>query len=136
MVALPAVGIEPAWPMQVVPLSLVAALAVEDLHAVVLAVGHVHEPIPVGGDVVREVELAGIGAGLAPREQMLAVGRVLVDAGVAVAVGQIEVARPGTDGDVGGPVERLAALERGRGVGIADGEEELALRRELAAGVV
>src|SRR4029453_14407095 len=92
--------------------------------------------IPIGGDVVGQIELAGIGAGLAPREEMPAVWRVLVDTGISVAVGKIQVAGERADGDVGGPVERLAGLKGGGRVGIPDGEEQLALGRELAAGVV
>ena len=78
--------------MQVVPLRLVPAVAVEDLDAMVLAVGHVHPAVRVAADVVRDVELAGIGARLAPRQRSVPSGRILVDAGVAVAVGDVEVA--------------------------------------------
>jgi hypothetical protein len=42
------------------------AVAVEHLHAVVLAVGDIDPAVGIGRDVVHDVELAGIGAGLAP----------------------------------------------------------------------
>src|SRR6266700_2612282 len=51
------------------PLRLVFAVAVEHLDPVVLAVGDVDPAVGVAADVVRDVELAGIGAGLAPRTQ-------------------------------------------------------------------
>src|SRR5436190_911185 len=57
---------EAAGPVQVVPLRLVFTVAVEHLHTVVLAVGDINPAIRVGADVVDDVELAGIGAGLAP----------------------------------------------------------------------
>src|SRR5258708_20479495 len=76
--------------VQVVPLRLPSAVAVEDLHPVVLAVGDVDPAVRIAADVVRNVELPRIGAGLAPRGQQLAVGRVFVDAGVAVAVRHVE----------------------------------------------
>src|SRR5581483_9569688 len=55
-----------ARPVQIVPLRLVLAVAVEHLHAMILAVGDVDKAVGVGRDVVHDVELAGIGAGLAP----------------------------------------------------------------------
>jgi hypothetical protein len=48
--------------VQIVPLRLVFAVAVEYLDAVVLAVGDIDPPLGVGDDVVDDVELAGIGA--------------------------------------------------------------------------
>src|SRR5262245_60285531 len=62
--------------VQVVPLRLVLAVAIEHLHAMVLAVGHIHPAIGIAGDVVRDVELARIGARPAPGEEQLAVRRV------------------------------------------------------------
>src|SRR5262249_28144798 len=63
---LPATAVERAGPMQVVPLRLEFAVAVEHLHAVVLAIRDIDPAVLVGGDVVHDVELAGIGARLAP----------------------------------------------------------------------
>src|SRR6516162_8116881 len=73
-------------PMQIVPLGLELAVAVEHLDAVVLAVGNVDPTVGVAADVVRNVELAGVGPRLAPRHQQLAVRGVFVNPRVAVAV--------------------------------------------------
>ena len=54
--------------VQVVPLRLVLAVAVEHLHAMVLAVGHIDPAVGIAGYVVRDVELARIGARPAPGE--------------------------------------------------------------------
>jgi hypothetical protein len=70
----PAAAVQAARPVHVDPLRLVAAVAVEHLDAVVLAVGHVDPPLRVGGDVVRDVELPRVGARLAPGEKQLSVG--------------------------------------------------------------
>jgi hypothetical protein len=66
--------------MHVVPLGFVFPVAVEHLDAMVLAVGHVHPAVGVAADVMGDVELARIGAGLPPRAKQGAVRRVLVDA--------------------------------------------------------
>src|SRR5215510_9636874 len=128
-------AVERTGPVHVVPLQLVPAVAVEYLHAVVLAVGDVDPAVVVGGDVVGDVELAGIGAGGAPAHQVFAVGRVLVDAGIAVAVGNVDLAL-GRKCRVGTAVERLTAQERRRLVGHADGHQHLAVAGDLADGVV
>src|SRR5947207_1737846 len=47
--------------VQIVPLRLPFAVAVEHLHAVVLAVGDIEPALRVAADIVRDVELAGIG---------------------------------------------------------------------------
>src|SRR5580704_5149350 len=93
-------AIERTRPVHVVPLQLVLAIAVEYLHAMVFAVGDVDPAILVGGDVVSDVELAGIGAGGAPAHQVLAVRRIFVDAGIAVAVGNVDLAL-GREGGMG-----------------------------------
>ena len=124
-----------AGPVQIVPLRLVFAVAVEHLHAVVLAVGDIDPAVGVGDDVVDDVELAGIGAGLAPGLDQLAVGRVFVDAGIAVAVGHIDLALR-RQRSVGAAVERLAAHERRGLVRNADGQQHLAVGGAFAHGVV
>src|SRR5919198_535649 len=68
-------------PMQIVPLGFELAVAVKYLHPVVLAIGYIEPTIGVAADIVRDVELARIGARLAPGHDQLAVGRVFVDAG-------------------------------------------------------
>src|SRR4051812_17810571 len=64
--------IKPARPVQVVPLRLVFAAAIEDLHPVVLAVGDVDPAIGIADDIVWDVELAGIAAAFAPGGQVQA----------------------------------------------------------------
>src|SRR5262245_10733225 len=59
--------------VQVVPLRLVLAVAVEHLHPMVLAIGHIDPAVSIAGDVVRDVELARIGAGTVPRQSELGV---------------------------------------------------------------
>src|SRR5262249_25609334 len=135
-IALPAVREHPARPVQVLPLPLIASSVVEDLDAVVLAVGDVYETLGVGGDVMGNVEASRVGARLSPREEVSAAGIVLVHARVAVTVGDVDVAGAGTQRDVGRPVEGLAALKGGRTVGIAERQQELPLRRELPDGVM
>src|SRR5262245_6055723 len=51
---------------------------VEDLHAVVLAIAHEDPAVPVDPHAVRQVELSGGRARLAPRRQVSAVGGELV----------------------------------------------------------
>ena len=121
--------------MHVVPLRLVFAVAVEHLDAVVFAVGDVDPAVGVAADVVGDVELAGIGAGLAPGHHQLAVRRVFVDARVAVAVGDVEVALRRQRG-VGAAVERLAAHIGRRLAGDADRQQHLAVEGALADRVV
>ena len=81
--------------VQVGPLLQESPFLVEDLYAVVLAVGHVEAPARVHGQAVRSMELAGLDAQLAPRLDELPPGVELDDARVAVAVGDEDVARRG-----------------------------------------
>src|SRR5215471_4002973 len=97
--------------MQIVPLSLIPPVAVEDLDAVVLTVGHIHQSVRVRRQVVRQVELPRIASRLAPGHDVPSVRRVLVDARIAVAVRDEQIARAWADGDVRGTVEGLAPLE-------------------------
>ena len=60
--------VEARGAVHVVPLRLVLAVAVEHLDAVVLAVGDIDPAVGVAADVMGDVELAGVGAGLAPRD--------------------------------------------------------------------
>src|SRR6187401_1883958 len=89
--ASPLMAIQAAGPVQVVPLHFVLAVAVEYLHAMVLAIGYVHPALGVGDDVVDDVELSRVGAGLTPGEHELPVGRILVHARVAVTVRDVEL---------------------------------------------
>src|SRR5215468_10560120 len=79
-------------PVQIVPLGLELAVTVEHLDPMVFPVGDIDPAIGVATDVVRDVELAGIGARLAPGRLELAVRRVFIDPRVAVAVGNVRVA--------------------------------------------
>ena len=127
-----AVDEEPARAVEVVQLSLVAALRVEDLDPVVLAVGYVDQALGIRGDVVRQVEAAGIGPGVAPREDVPPLGIVLVDAGVPVAVGDVEVSGVRAERHVRRLIEGLAPLEARRFVRVPDRQEQPPLGRELA----
>ena len=125
-----------AGTVQVVPLRLEPPAAVEYLDAVALPVRHVDVAVPVRRDIVRDVELAGIGTRAAPREEQLAVRRVLVDARVDVPIGDVEVPRVGVNGDVGAAVERVAAIGIGMPAGNADRHQHPAVERTLADCVV
>ena len=74
------------------PLAEEVALGREDLDALVRPVGDVELAVIVEGDAVRQVELALAMARRAPRLDEPAVARKAVHAGVAVAVGHIDVA--------------------------------------------
>ena len=113
-----------------------AALGVENLDAVVLAVGDVHVAVLVSHDVVGEVELAGVGAWGTPGEEVLTIGVVLVDGGVAVAVGDVDIAGSGVEGNVGALVEGLAAVEWRCFAWGAYGEEHHPVEGGLSDGVV
>ena len=77
---------------EIVPLRFVLAVAVKDLHAMIFAIGDVDPTLVVAGDIVDEIELPRIGTRLAPGEQQFAVGRILVNARVGVAVGDVYIA--------------------------------------------
>src|SRR5215469_3180185 len=51
---------QPARPMQVVPLGLVFAIAIEHLDPMVLAIGNIHPTIRIARNVVSDVELTRI----------------------------------------------------------------------------
>ena len=66
--------VQAARAVQVLPLRLVPAVAVEDLDPVVLAIGDIDPTVGVTADVVDDVELALASAGLAPLHQQFAAG--------------------------------------------------------------
>src|SRR5215212_3971916 len=78
--------------MQVLPLRLELTVAVEHLDAVVFAVGDIDPAVGIATDVVDDVELALTGPGRAPGHEQLAVGRVFVDTGIAIAVRHVNLA--------------------------------------------
>ena len=63
----------------------------EHLHTMILAVGYIDPTIRVTTDVMGDIELAGIRAGLAPRHDAFAIDRELVHPRVAIAVGNIKM---------------------------------------------
>src|SRR3979409_2475928 len=77
--------------MQIVPLRLPFAVAAERLQSVLLAVGDIEPALRIAADIVRDVELAGIGAGLTPGAQEFTVDGEFVDARIAVAVRDVEM---------------------------------------------
>ena len=54
---------------KIVPLRLVFAVAVKDLHAMIFAIGDVDPTLIIAGDIVDEIELPRIGTRLAPGQQ-------------------------------------------------------------------
>src|SRR6185437_10159506 len=126
---------QPARTMHIGPLRLELAVAVEHLDAVALAVRDVHPAVRVADDVVRQVELAGATAGRAPAQQQLAVGRIFVDAGIAVAVRYVDLAFRRQRG-VGAAVERLPAHEGRRVARHADLHQHLPVRGQAPHRVV
>ena len=94
-------------PLHVGPLGEVLAGRAEDLDAVVLAIRDEDPPVGVDPGAVREVELAGTVPGLTPGLEELATVAEAVDATVAVAVRDVEVARR-SHGEVGRTIERRA----------------------------
>src|SRR5271170_5071963 len=63
------------------------AIRSEHLHALILTVGDVNIAVAVGTDIMWKTELSRLVSRLSPRAQQSAVGRVLVNLGVAVTVG-------------------------------------------------
>src|SRR5919108_5502640 len=86
----PAAEVDAAGTVHVIPHSEKFTLRVEDLDAVILAVGDVDTIFRVGGDVMWDVELPRPDPGLAPREEQATVGGILVDTRVAVAIGDVD----------------------------------------------
>ena len=101
----------------------------------IFPVGDVDPAIGVTADVVRDIELAGIGAGLAPGEQELAVRAEFMDPRIAVAVRDVEIALR-REGGMGAAMERLAAHIGRRLARNAEGLQHLAVQGALADRVV
>ena len=118
------------------PLRFELALRAEYLDAMVFAVGDIDPAVLVHADIVHDVELTWVVARFAPREQVLAVRRILVHRRVGVAVAHIEIAVARVECDMRRRVERLAAHRRRRLPRRADGHQHFAVRRHLANGVV
>src|SRR5262245_34376475 len=95
----------------------------------VFPVGNVDPAVLVGGDVMGDVELARIGARLAPGKQELAVGAILMHSGIAVAIGDVEIAVARVDGDMGAAVEWIATHEGGGLAACPQREQDSAVER-------
>ena len=91
--------------VEVAPLPVEVALGAEELHPVVLAIGDEHTVARVHPDAVRRGELSAARPRRAPRAEVPALGREAVHGGVAVPVGDVDLA-PRRHRDVGRMVER------------------------------
>jgi len=106
------------------------------LHPGVVAIGHINIPIPISTNIVGKVELTWFVSRLTPGVLQSPIGGVFMHLGVAVAIGDKELARMGVDGHMGALVEGLAAHGfSGLPTG-PDGHQDLSLRRTLAHRVV
>jgi hypothetical protein len=74
--------------MQVIPLFEVMAILVKDLDSMVFPVCHIHFSV-FAAYAMGQVELARIASRSAPGQEMLSFGRELMDACVAIAIGDI-----------------------------------------------
>ena len=86
------------------PLPEELAIGIEDLNAVILAVAYIDILVGIDADRMGSVELPRPFAAPAPFQQVLALAGELDHAGVAVAVGDEEIAI-GQERNVGGTVE-------------------------------
>src|SRR5439155_3372827 len=103
------VDIEVRWALNVGPGLEELAARAKDLNAVVLAVAHKHPSVAVGPHTVWQLELARPAAWLAPRLQVLAARGEAVYAGVAVTVGDVQLAAR-RDREPGWSIERPTAV--------------------------
>src|SRR5690606_8285544 len=86
------------------PLGHESALRVEHLDALILAVGDVDLVATVDGDEMDDGERAGPGSGLPPGAQQRAIGCEAMDAAIAIAVRNVDLAVR-REGDAGRHVE-------------------------------
>src|SRR5271157_1448565 len=93
------------------PLPEELAVGIENLNAIILAVAYIDILVGIDANRMGSVELSRPCAALAPFQQELALARELDHAGVAVAVGDEEIA-VGQKGDVSGTVERVVGRAR------------------------
>ena len=113
---------------QVNPLRLELPFRAEYLYAMVLAVCHIHPAILVHAHVVDNVELPRVIARLSPREQVLAIRRILMHRRVGIAVPHIEVAVARIERNMRGRIERLSAHRRRRLTRRAYRHQDFAMR--------
>src|SRR5579862_1786871 len=100
-------------------LRLERAIVIEDLDALVAAVGDVDVALSIDSDAVRRIELAVLRAFGAPGLEERSVLRELGDASIAVAVGDEDVAS-GIEGDVSRTIEAVAPNARAHRATTAD----------------
>src|SRR5262249_2104496 len=86
------------------PLPEKLSLTSENLDAIVLPIAHIHIPFGIERRGVRHVELTRTCAGFSPFQEVLAGGRELHQASIAVAVRDVDVAIS-REGDIGRFVE-------------------------------
>ena len=123
-----------------------AAVGRKELQAAILAIGDVDRAGAIDGDAVRHVKLPGPAPGSPQDREQSAVGREAMDAGVAVAVGDVHLAAGASArfvGKLNGPagLPNRAIVDRaGAGVGRlaarAQRQQQLAVGRELVHRVV
>lgn len=109
------------------------SILIEDLDAIVLAVADVDEPFGIDADGVREIELGFAGPLFAPGEFEFPISIGADDAGIAVAVGDEDVAIL-RKGDVGGLIE--VACVCSFDIAFSEGEERFPGGVEFDDGVV
>src|SRR5262249_4326020 len=135
-VRLPTLEEQAGGAVHVVPLRLVPTVTVEHLDAMVLAISHVDPALGIAADVVRDVELARIGAWRAPGQPQPAVDAELVHATVAVAIGDVDEVAVGRERGVRAAIERPTAHVGLRLARDPDGQQHLPLERAFAHGVI
>src|SRR5262249_42542144 len=90
--AVPSIDEHLARPGQVGPLVLKLALRGEELQPAVLAIGDEDGAILVDGQAVRNLEMAGFAPRFPPRLPQATIGREAMNAGIAVAVADVQIA--------------------------------------------
>ena len=86
-----AAHVHTAGAIDVVPHGEEFAFGVEDLDAVVFAVGDIDPVLDIRRNIVRDIKLTRRDPRLTPGEEQSAIGRVLVYPRVAVAIGDVDV---------------------------------------------
>src|SRR6476646_8483348 len=77
--------------MHIVPLRFIFTVAIENLDSIVFPVSDVYPAVLIRDNIVNNVELSGIRARFAPREQQFSIRRIFMHARVAVSVGDINL---------------------------------------------
>src|SRR5688572_11032072 len=80
-----------ARPRDIRPLGKKPAIGSKELDAAIFAVGHIHNSSAIHRDSVRNSKLTRAAPRFTPGEKKLAAGRKLVNAGIAVAVTNVDL---------------------------------------------